>query len=93
MADKLAALEGQQDFYDQAHKLGVSDLKLAYLAAREAGLIDGKGRANFDELKKLHPNLFSATQPAPGHAGTGTGKQPTGGGGMNDFIRKAAGKG
>ena len=93
MADAISARDVRVAFYDEAHRLGVADLKLAYLAAQSADLIDARGRVNFDELKKLHPQLFSATPQAPrGHAGVGTGgpagSKPT----MNDYIRRSAGR-
>jgi len=90
MADKLAALESQQDFYDQAHKVGVTDLKLAYIVAREEGLIDARGRVNFDGLKKAHPALFGVVQPVARIDG-GAGKQPPSAS-MDGFIRRASGR-
>ena len=89
-ADKLAALESQQDFYDQAHKVGVTDLKLAYIVAREEGLIDARGRVNFDGLKKAHPALFGVVQTVARIDG-GAGKQPPSAS-MDGFIRRAAGR-
>ncbi len=87
LAGKMQVMEQQADFYDQAHKLGVNDLKLAFIVAREESLIDAKGRINFDELKKAHPALFGAA-PGPGRVDGGAGKQPPAGG-MNALLKEA----
>ena len=92
MADRLAAEELRAAFYDEAHTRGVTNLRLAYLAATDGGLIDAKGRVNWDGLSKQCPELFRATGTASGHAGAGTGTAPTGGQSMNDFIRQQAGR-
>jgi hypothetical protein len=93
MADQLAASDRKADFYDAAHKAGVSNLSLAYLAASEKGLIDNKGRVNFDEMKKDFPELFGGKPVPDGNAGSGTEGAP--GGAANDMnarIRRAAGR-
>lgn len=82
------------EFYEAAHAAGVSNLKLAFLVASQEGLIDQKGRVNFDEMKKSFPELFGASQkPAPANAGTGTNAPTAGAQNMNQFIRRAAGRG
>lgn len=69
-ADKLRALETQTVFYDHAHAAGCSNLRLAYIAARDAGLIRDDGTADWDTMRQRYPELF---KPAPkGHAGAGT---------------------
>jgi len=79
-------------FYDEAHRAGVSNLKLAYLAAKEGGFIDQKGRVNLNGLKEANPELFMSRQGPPGNAGSGTGNPPSGAKTMNDIIRQASGR-
>lgn len=91
-AARLAAAERQTAFYDAAQEAGVVKLRLAYLAAVDGELIDDKGRVDWTELRKHYPELFAAkTQPA-GNAGAGTQGAPPASGGMNDYIRRAAGR-
>lgn len=93
MADQVGALERRQSFYDDAHSQGVSNLKLAYLAASDAGLIDDRGRVNWEQLKKSFPQLFGAVGgPPKGNAGDGTNNPPGGKASMNTIIRHAAGQ-
>lgn len=92
LADQNAALNRQQAFYDEAHTRGVNNLKLAYLAAKDSGLIDDQGRVNWEQMKQSFPQLFGATagsQPS-GNAGSGT-QQSSGKPDMNKLIRRAAG--
>jgi hypothetical protein len=91
-ADKLGELEQQTAFYDAAHVAGVTNLRLAYLAARDAGLVDGSGRCDMGRLKAVAPELFGAARMPAGNAGAGTQQPPQQKGSMNDFIRRAAGR-
>lgn len=94
LADSLALEERRAEFYEAAHNVGIRNLKLAFTVASTDGLFDAKGRVNFDEMKKGYPELFAAVSAAPrGDAGSGTQGSPAQGGGMNDFIRKASGRG
>jgi hypothetical protein len=88
-ADDLSALQKQAAFQDKAHAAGVKNLKLAFLAANQAGLVSDKGDCDFGKLKTEYPELF--TPVAPGNAGNGTasGKQVFS---MNDEIRRKAGR-
>jgi len=93
MADKLAETDRRADFYDTAHAAGVTNLKLAYMCAVKDELFDKKGNVNFETLKTNYPELFAGVKPAPrGNAGAGTGSNQPAGGGMNDFIRRSAGR-
>ncbi len=92
LADQIAVRDRQMEFYAEAHKLGVADLKLAWLAAQSDDLIDSKGRTNFDQLKTLHPQLFGVTTQPRGNAGVGTGGPATGKVDMNRLIRIKAGR-
>jgi len=86
---KFANLEIQSKFYDKAHAVGVSDLKLAYLAAKEAGLVNDKGDCDFVKLKAAHPALFAAAPKGNAGDGTGTDGKPFS---MNELIRQKAGR-
>lgn len=94
MAGQLATLQQQSAFYDAAHAAGVSNLKLAFIAAQQADLFDKKGQVNFDEMKKQFPELFAAgaAKPPPSNGGQGTRSPMPGGKDMNAYIRKAAGR-
>lgn len=89
-ADQLSALEKQAAFQDKAHAAGVRNLKLAFMAASQAGLVGDKGDCDFSKLKTEYPELFLAPPP-PANGGNGTGpQQPTFS--MDNLIRKAAGR-
>jgi hypothetical protein len=95
VADKLADAERRADFADAAGKAGVSDMKLAYIAAREDEMFDRFGRVDFAKLQEAHPALFGKPAPAAGNAGAGTITQPAPGGKnaeANDAIRRASGR-
>ena len=94
LADAIAESDRKTDFYEVAHAAGVTNLKLAYLMAVQDEMFDRRGQVNFEELKRVAPELFGG-KPAspPGNAGAGTGSAsqgtaPT----MNEIIRKAAGR-
>lgn len=94
MQTQLESSKRQADFYDAAHKLGVTNLKLAWLAAQSEGAIDEKGACDFETLKQTHPQLFATTTKPPvppANAGQGAGGQQAPQG-MNDLIRGAAGR-
>jgi len=98
-AARLQSTEQQAAFYDQAHAAGVTNLRLAYLAAQEAGLIERDGRSggircDFAAMQKQFPELFGRKAGLPpGHAGNGAGAgERTPGDDMNALIRRAAGR-
>lgn len=86
--------QSQAEFYELAHAAGIKNLKLAFMVASNDELIDGRGRVNFDEMKRRYPELFGTGQSgAAGNAGAGTGNNGQAGArSMNDFIRTAAGR-
>ena len=92
LADKMSANDKRVAAYEGLSAAGCSNLKLAYLAAAESGLIDGQGNVNIEKMKTQFPELFKTTQTPPGKAGTGTETKAPGGATMNDFIRHAAGR-
>ena len=84
LADQAAEADRRAAFYEDAHRLGVTNLKLAYLVATQ-------GRVNWQALKESYPELFTGPRPPVGNAGAGT-KEPPKPGGMNEFIRRSAGR-
>jgi hypothetical protein len=94
LADKLAANDKRVTAYETLSAAGCSNLKLAWLAATEAGLVDGQGNISIEKLRTQFPELFRSTVGAPpkGNAGTGAGQTGASGKSMNDFIRAAAGR-
>ena len=91
LADENVAINAKADFYEDAHKYGVTNLSLAYLAAKAGDLIDGRGNVNFDKLKEANPELFGKKIIPDVGAGDGTGsrdmpKKVD----MNSMIRKKA---
>lgn len=91
---KLEDQEKQLAFYDAATSAGVSNLRLAWIAAREAGAVDKAGNVNMETLKKEYPELFKKAPPPPGNAGAGANGQQLPGqrtAGMDALIRQVAG--
>lgn len=92
LADEAAEADRRATFYEDAHRLGVTNLKLAYLVAVQDEMFDRQGRVNWQALKESYPELFGgAHKPPAGNAGAGT-QTPPKSGGMNEFIRRSAGR-
>lgn len=93
LANQMSEADRKAEFYEQAHAAGVRNLKLAFMAALQGDLFDKHGRVNFVEMKKEYPELFGGVAASTvGNAGAGTGSNSPKKSGMNDFIRKAAGR-
>lgn len=96
VSGKLEETERRTSFYEEALKPEISctQPRLAYMAAMADGLIDGRGRINWETLKTNYPDLFRRTvQIPPGNAGNGAGQQNVPAQrDMNAFIRRAAGR-
>ena len=93
LANNSEKVSQKADFYEDAHAAGVTNLKLAYLAAQQDDLFDRKGNVDFDQMKIDYPQLFVRKNIPDGGAGQGTGSQmKSGGKDMNSFIRTAAGR-
>ncbi len=89
LANALADKSRQMQFFDAAHEAGVTNLKLAWLAARDAGLVSDKGEVDFDKLKAGYPELFGRAVTAPPvNGGAGNAQQPAKVD-MNDVLRQA----
>jgi hypothetical protein len=92
MAGGLEQQERRAEFYELAHAAGVTNLRLAWLAVQQdESLTDRRGMVNMTRLQESYPELFGVARRGPGNAGAGTGSQTPKGGGMNEFIRRAAG--
>lgn len=93
--DKLAAnnekTSRKANFYESA-PADVGNLKLAWLAAEDAGLIDKEGSADWKALREQAPELFRKSIAPPAHAGNGAGQNGQGSTDMNSFIRRSAGR-
>jgi hypothetical protein len=80
------------EFAEEAIKEKVADPKLAYLAAKEGGFLDAKGRINWAGLRDAHPALFNSAPGRSDRGDTGTGAGGTKATDMNAQIRQAAGR-
>ena len=92
LADELTEESRRADFNEAAHAAGVTNLKLAYLAAIKDDLFDRKGEVNFEGLKKVYPELFGGRKLPRGDAGTGRENGQPASADMNQFIRRSAGR-
>ena len=94
LAEEQAGTTARAMFFEAAHDAQVKNLRLAWLAAQEYGLVDAKtGAADFAKLKNVAPELFTV-KPAPqGNAGNGAKQSGVADGkNMNDWIRAASGR-
>jgi len=92
LADKIAEGDRKAEFFDAAHKAGVTNLKLAYTVAVTDDLFDKKGIVDFGKLKTSYPELFGAKKTPNGNAGDGTELNTNAATDMNARIRRAAGR-
>ena len=93
--EKLKAYETQlseertrAEFMSLANSKGVADPKAAWAVVKQSELTDGKGKIDFDELKKNYPSLFGGN----GGVQSVAGKQSTTTNGktdMNQILRNA----
>jgi len=95
--DSIAANLSQETqrstFYETAHSAGVKNLRLAWLAAQDAKLINNDGSVDMAKLKETAPELFASSKPVipSANGGTGSGNPPASQRSMNDVLRSAAG--
>lgn len=85
------SLERQASFYEDAHAAGVTNLRLAWLAAQDGGLVSKTGTVDIDKLKLQAPELFKKMTIPTGNAGNGRVHNPQPDD-MNQIIRRAAGR-
>ena len=91
-ADKIAESDRRADFFDAAHKAGVTNLKLAYTVAVSEDLFDKKGNVDFGKLKTAFPELFGTKKTPSGNAAEGTEGNTNVAADMNARIRRQAGR-
>lgn len=85
------AVNRRAAFYEAA-PADLTNVRLAYLAAQDAGAIAQDGKVDWAKLREQAPELFRR-QPAPqGNAGSGAKQTGTHDRSMNTFIRTALGK-
>lgn len=89
---KLEVAERRANFVEDAVKpeIGCRNPKMAFLLAQAENLFDRKGQPDWNAIKAAAPELFGKPS-AAGNAGSGT-QDPPHKTGMNDFIRRAAGR-
>jgi hypothetical protein len=92
LANKIQESDRRADFFDAAHRAGVTNLKLAYLTATMEDLFDRKGNADFEAMKKQFPELFGVRKSPAGNAGEGTDGGTPAPADMNARIRRLAGR-
>ncbi len=80
------------DFYEQAPQYECKNPKAAYAIAKSQDLFTKSGAPDWKSISAEAPELFGKViKTIKGSAGSGTGKQVTNTGSMNDWIRKEAG--
>lgn len=90
---KLEETERKAQFLEDAHSQNVSNLKMAWLAAREEGLIGRDGKVDFLRLREVVPEFFASKTVTPaGNAGSGAGQAGTVKPDMDQWIRAATGR-
>ncbi len=94
LSKQLDVAELRASFFEDAVKpeIGCANPRLAFIAAQQDQLIDGRGKVHWDELKQAYPELFKRPTPPVTNAGAGTSAPPSPAKTMNDLIRQAAGR-
>lgn len=89
---EMAAMSVKTAFLESA-PADCTNVRLAFLAATDAGLLNDDGKVDWAKLKATAPELFRKVVPA-GNAGSGAGTPPPNDGkSMNSFLRVASGRG
>lgn len=89
LARKAEEAERYAGFIEAVTSQGVRNVKAAYTVAVHNGYIDSRGNLKLKEFRADNPEFFSP--PANANAGAGAGKTGPSGG-MNEWIRAAAGR-
>lgn len=87
---KLEESNRQTTFYESAVGAGIKNLSLAYMAAKQDGLIKADGTIDAVAMKTKHPELFSVSTP-PADAGSGTSSSTPAPTSFNSALRQAFG--
>jgi hypothetical protein len=94
VTEQMAQASAQATFFEAAHAANVRNLRLAWLAATDAGLVNKKtGEVDFGELRKVAPEVFASRTIPPADPGAGAQQNGVSKPSMNDFLRAAAGRG
>lgn len=93
---KIADIQGRLEesdrkgkFYESAIEAGVKNVRLAYIAAKEDGLILKDGRVDADKLRASYPEFFAAKPPTNVSQGTRNGEAASGT--FGEALRQAIG--
>lgn len=90
-SELVASAQSRLQFYEEAFRYGVTNLKLAYVLAKEESLI-GEDGADWAQLKARYPEVFSG-RGVSSRIGSGRREpRPSGEVDMNAWIRQAAGR-
>ena len=93
MATEAQTATAKAEFFQAGHAANVKNLRLAWLAATDAGLVDAKtGECDFGKLKQVAPELFAQKPTTSNNAGNGAGQTGAAQPSMNDWLRQAAGR-
>lgn len=89
----LEEAEAKAQFFEDAAPV-VANLRVAWVYAKSAGLVDKHGRVDMARLRVEAPQLFETPRKAapPAHAGNSAKDAPPPQRNMNDFIRQSAGR-
>lgn len=88
---KHEAAERRAAFMESAGAANCTNPRAAYLVAVAEGHFKRDGSPDWAALAAMAPELFRRATPT--NAGAGTGTPPPGKASMNEFIRRAAGRG
>lgn len=88
----LDEAEARADFAEDAVKEGITNPRLAWLAAQQIDAFDRRGNVDWTELKAQFPELFRKPTVPAANAGAGTSTPPKTGASMNQLIRQASGR-
>lgn len=94
LSGELADERIKNQFYLDAATAKVTNVKLAWLAAKAEELIDNRGNVDFKALRESNPELFAAVKPPvpPGNQGNGVGQEGAKQQSMNNYIRAGTGR-
>lgn len=93
ISNSLSEATQRADFFEEAPDHNVSDMRLAYLAAKNEGFISDKGKVDWRGLKDAHPTLFQVRQANNGGGGNGQQNYNNGGQQQQQQTRGNAGAG
>lgn len=91
LANQVKEAGQKSGFYESAVQAGVTNLKLAYMAAVNDGLFKKDGAPDFEALKKNYPELFRAAGGGTNNAGSGASGEPVSKQTMDGYIRAKIG--